>query len=130
MMRFLFLSFSLLLAFASSAMAQSEAELKACIDRAGGVSTEMLACGKTQIDKWDVRLNAAYKALLRRGSRAERTRLQREQRAWLKHHLAETARLAADPNNGSVAFLDSQSFELDDLSKRTLELEARVHRDR
>ena len=67
---------------------------------------------------------------LDRDSRAERTGLQREQRAWLKHHLAETARLAADPDNGSVAFLDSQSFELDDLSKRTLELEARVHRDR
>lgn len=41
-------------------------------------------------------------------------------------HLSETHRLAVDPNNGSVAFLDSQSFEFDDLVQRTLQLEKRV----
>jgi uncharacterized protein YecT (DUF1311 family) len=53
-------------------------------------------------------------------------RLQREQGAWLKHHLREAHRLAADPNTGSGAFLVSEGFELDDLTARTLELEKRV----
>jgi len=108
------------------AMAQTMAEFQACIDRSGGVSTEMLKCGKTEIDKWDKRLNAAYDTLMRRTHGRERARLQREQRAWLKHHLSETQRLAADPNNGSAAFLDSQAFELDDISARAAELEKRV----
>ncbi|WP_348642961.1 hypothetical protein [Mesorhizobium sp. B2-3-12] len=55
--------------------------------------------------------------------------MQREQRAWLKQHLREAHRLAADPNNGSAAFLDSQGFELDDLSVRTTELEKRVQKN-
>ena len=74
-------------------------------------------------------LNAAYNTLMHREHGAERTRLQREQRAWLKHHLRETHRLAADPDNGSAAFLSSQGFELDDLSARTAELEKRVEQN-
>ena len=119
-----------LIAFIRTASAQSTEEMKACIDRTGGVSTEMLKCGKVEIDKWDARLNTAYKTLMDRKRGSERTQLQREQRAWLKHHLSEVNRLAADPNNGSMAFLESQSFELDDLNARTLELEKRVQQHR
>jgi uncharacterized protein YecT (DUF1311 family) len=106
--------------------AQESPEFQACMDRAAGVSDEMLDCGKTEIDRWNKRLNAAYEALMRKGTHAEQTRLRREQRAWLQHHLAQTHRLAVDPNNGSVAFLDSQAFELADLSARVLTLENRV----
>lgn len=119
-----------LVALVRTASAQSAGEMKACIDRTGGVSTEMLKCGKAEIDKWDVRLNAAYKTLMDRMHGSGRTRFQNEQRAWLKHHLKEVNRLAADPNNGSMAFIESQSFELDDLSARTLELEKRVRQQR
>jgi uncharacterized protein YecT (DUF1311 family) len=119
-----------LIALIRTASAQSADEMKACIDRSGGVSTEMLKCGKVEIDKWDARLNTAYKTLMDRKRGSEHTQLQREQRAWLKHHLSEVSRLAADPNNGSMAFLESQSFELDDLSARTLELEKRVQQHR
>ena len=89
----------------------------------------MLDCGKVEIDKFDARLNTAYNTLMHREHGPERARLQREQRAWLKHHLQETKRLAVDPNNGSAAFLDSQGFELDDLSARTVELEKRVQKN-
>ncbi|TIP38265.1 MAG: DUF1311 domain-containing protein [Mesorhizobium sp.] len=108
------------------AMAQSDAEMKACVDRSNGVSSAMLDCGKIEIDKFDARLNAAYNTLIHRRHGPERARLQREQRAWLKHHLQETRRLAADPNNGSAALLDSQGFEL---STRTVELEKRAQKN-
>ncbi|RXH18345.1 lysozyme inhibitor LprI family protein [Bradyrhizobium guangzhouense] len=111
---------------AFSASAQQSAEFDACVAEADGVSSKMLDCGKAEINKWDVRLNAAYQTLLHRSVDKTRARLQEQQRAWLKHHLSETRRLAADPDNGSVAFLDSQSFELDDLVARTLQLEKRV----
>ena len=109
-----------------SASAQQSAEFDACVARADGVSSKMLDCGKAEIDKWDARLNAAYQTLMHSSADQTRAQLQQEQRTWLKHHLSETHRLAADPNNGSVAFLDSQSFELDDLVERTLQLEKRV----
>ena len=111
---------------AFSASAQQGAEFDACVAQADGVSSKMLDCGKAEIDKWDVRLNAAYQTLMHRSEDKTRAQLQQEQRTWLKHHLTETRRLAADPGNGSVAFLDSKSFELDDLVARTLQLEKRV----
>ena len=126
MFRTISLAAALLAAIAHPASAQSDPEFDACMARAEGVSSKMLDCGKTEIGKWDRRLNSAYQTLLKREAGAARAKLQKEQRDWLKHHLGETERLAADPNNGSVAFLDSQAFELDDLSSRTLELEKRV----
>lgn len=116
----------LLLMATQSAYAQSDDEMAACVDRTNGVSDEMLDCGKAEIDKWDVRLNAAYQTLLHRESGARRARLQAEQKAWLRHHLKETHRIAVDPDTGSGAFMLSQGFELDDITKRTLALEQRV----
>ena len=116
----------LLLMLGQSANAQSDDEMAACVDRTNGVSEEMLDCGKVEIDKWDARLNAAYQTLLHRESGARRVRLQAEQKAWLRHHLKETHRLAVDPDTGSGAFMVSQGFELDDITKRTLALERRV----
>ena len=114
----------------SSVRAQQSAAYDACMDKAEGVSTKMLDCGKTEIDQWDARLNTAYQALLARSNGGAHAQLLGEQRAWLKHHLSETHRLAADPNNGSVAFLDSQAFELKDIADRTLLLEKRAHASR
>ena len=73
------------MAAAHPAMAQSDAEMKACIDRSGGPTSEMLDCGKTEIDKFDARLNAAYNTLMHRELGPQRARLQREQRAWLRN---------------------------------------------
>lgn len=106
--------------------AQQSAEFDACMDKAEGVSTKMLDCGKAEIGRWDTRLNTAYQALLANSKGEAHAQLLTEQRAWLKHHLSETHRLAADPDNGSVAFLDSQAFELKDIADRTLLLEKRV----
>ncbi|OCC06969.1 hypothetical protein BA190_01740 [Labrys sp. WJW] len=116
----------LLLLVTQSANAQSDAEMTACVDQADGVSTNMLECGKAEIAKWDSRLNIAYRALLHREGGSKRIKLQAEQKAWLVHHLSETKRLASDPDTGSGAFMISQNFELDDIAKRTLELEKRV----
>ena len=113
-----------------SARAQQSTEYDACMDKAEGVSTKMLDCGKTEIDQWDTRLNTAYQALLASSKGEAHAQLLGEQRAWLKHHLSETHRLAADPDNGSVAFLDSQAFELKDIADRTLLLERRTQASR
>ncbi|MGY4478918.1 lysozyme inhibitor LprI family protein [Bradyrhizobium sp. USDA 3364] len=113
-----------------SVRAQQSAAYDACMDKAEGVSTKMLDCGKTEIDKWDTRLNTAYQALLASSKGEAHAQLLTEQRAWLKHHLSETHRLAADPNNGSAAFLDSQAFELKDIADRTLLLEKRAEGSR
>jgi uncharacterized protein YecT (DUF1311 family) len=108
------------------ASAQLSPDFQACITQSEGGTDKMLDCGKVEIDKWDARLNAAYSTLLHNSKGEDRAHLQSEQRAWLKHHLSETHRLAVNPNNGSAAFIDSQSFELNDLSERTLTLEKRV----
>jgi uncharacterized protein YecT (DUF1311 family) len=108
------------------ASAQLSPDFQACITQSEGGTDKMLDCGKVEIDTWDARLNAAYATLLHNSKGEDRAHLQSEQRAWLKHHLSETHRLAVNPNSGSAAFIDSQAFELHDLSERTLTLEKRV----
>ena len=108
------------------ASAQLSPDFQACITQSEGGTDKMLDCGKVEIGKWDALLNAAYATLLHNSKGEDRAHLQSEQRAWLKHHLSETHRLAVNPNNGSAAFVDSQAFELHDLSERTLTLEKRV----
>lgn len=110
------------------ASAQESAEFSTCLDQAAGASEKMLECHRAEVGRWDPRLNAAYQTLLHRYKDKERAQLQQEQRAWLKHHLSETHRLAAQPDDiGDAAFLESESFELDDLIKRTLALEKLVN---
>lgn len=109
------------------ASAQENTQFSACLDQAGGIPWKMSECHKAAIGRWDTRLNAAYQTLLHRFKDRERDQLQQEQRAWLEHHLSETHRLAAQPDIGDAAFELSESFELDDLIKRTLALEKLVN---
>lgn len=108
--------------------AAPSAQFTQCMSVAEGRSMDMLQCGRQEIDRWDARLNSAYQRLMRTLPAAPRARLRTDQRRWLARHRRQTARLASNPNNGSAAFLDSQSFELADLSARTVELEQRLAR--
>ena len=117
---------SLFLAAALAAQSTDSPELDNCMSHTDGISTKMLECGTAAIGRWDKRLNVAYRTLLTQVPAASKAQLQSEQRTWLAHHLSETRRLASDPDTGSGAFMLSQGFELDDLQKRTLELESRV----
>jgi len=114
----------------SDALSQQNASFDACMNDAAGVSSEMLACGKAEISLWDARLNKAYAFLLIRLSPSETKRLRNDQRKWLELHNSEIRRLAENPENGSSAFLESQAFELEDLSQRVLMLESRAINDR
>ncbi|GLQ89093.1 lysozyme inhibitor LprI family protein [Dyella flagellata] len=99
----------------------------ACLDQAEGAAGAILDCHKAEVARWDPRLNAAYQTLLHRYNGEQRTQLQQAQRAWLKHHLSETHRLAAQPEDiGDMAFMESEDFELNDLVQRTLVLEKLV----
>jgi uncharacterized protein YecT (DUF1311 family) len=110
------------------ASAQNEtAQFTACLDQAAGVPWKMSACHKAEVDRWDPRLNAAYQTLLHRYKGEQRAQLQQAQRTWLKHHLSEGHRLAAQPDIGDAAFEESEGFEVDDLINRTLELEKLVN---
>ena len=109
----------------STAAARAQ-DFEACIKQSGGVSTRMLECGAQEIARWDARLNAAYRTVLAHATPAGRTSLRAAQRAWLEHHRAETRRLAGAADGGSMAFLDSQVFELSDLQQRTEVLEQRA----
>ena len=100
----------------------------ACMDHADGVTSAMLECGRAEIDRVDARLNAAYRRLMTTLPAADAVRLHASQRAWLRHHLTETRRLAGAPDTGSLAFVDSQRFELQDLGERTILLERMLAR--
>ena len=52
MLRYACLLGILAMTTAHPAMAQSDAEMKACVDQSGGYTWKMLDCGKTEIDKF------------------------------------------------------------------------------
>jgi uncharacterized protein YecT (DUF1311 family) len=56
-----------------------------CMDRAGGVTAEMIACAGAEAARWDRRLNAAYRALMASPAHAPATKalLREAQRAWV-----------------------------------------------
>jgi uncharacterized protein YecT (DUF1311 family) len=56
----------------------------ACMDKAGGVTSEMLDCISTEIRRQDTQLNASYKALMSKLSKKRKVELQESQRAWIK----------------------------------------------
>ena len=114
--------FTVIALLVANVTAPSDA-FRICVTATGGVSADMLQCGSAEIARVDLRLNSAYAHLMKTLPEAEKKQLRVQQRAWLGHHLREVRRLARNPDNGSLAFIDSQRFELEDLGKRTVLLE-------
>jgi len=54
-------------------------------DAARAVTTGILDCNRAEIDRQDVRLNAAYRKAMSRLGPARKARLRALEKAWIKH---------------------------------------------
>ena len=56
-----------------------------CMDKAGGITANMLGCIGAETQRQDARLNRAYKDVMAQLSAARKKQLQEAQRAWIRY---------------------------------------------
>jgi uncharacterized protein YecT (DUF1311 family) len=70
-----------------------------CMDKSGGVTTEVIDCIGAEVKLQDARLNKAYKELIPTLSAARKKELQDVQRLWIKYRDANSS-FYADTEGG------------------------------
>ncbi len=93
-----------------------------CMDKSGGITTEVIDCIGAEVKLQDVRLNKAYKELMPTLSAARKKELQEVQRLWIKYRDANSS-FYADPDGGSMARISSNDNFLSMTAARAKELE-------
>ena len=97
-------------------------QYSSCIDKAGGITANMLDCMWAETKRQDARLNQAYKDVMARLSPERKKQLQEAQRAWIKYRDAN-CRFYADPDGGSIATVNSNDCFMSATASRAKELE-------
>ena len=93
-----------------------------CMDKSGGVTVNMLNCNSAETSIQDVKLNKAYKELMKELSPERKKELRNVQRLWIKYRDAN-CNYYADPNGGTFAnVMKSQCF-MDSTAERASELQ-------
>lgn len=110
------------IAAAATTDAPQTAQYTACMDRTGTTTVGMIDCADAENKRQDVRLNAAYKALIAGLPAARKTRLQDAQRAWIKYRDANCA-FYVDPDGGSMARIEGNLCVMTSTTERANELE-------
>lgn len=113
--------------FGMSALASADEidltkQYSSCMDKAGGITVNMLDCMGAETKRQDARLNRAYKDVMARLSPERRKELQEVQRVWIKYRDAN-CRFYADPDGGSIASVNSNDCFMSATAARAKELE-------
>jgi uncharacterized protein YecT (DUF1311 family) len=107
---------------ALAAEAPTSAAHTACMDKSGGVTSAMLDCIATELQRQDARLNKAYRAAMTPLSASRKKQLLAAQRAWLAFRDAN-CQFYADPDGGSVVTVVVNDCVLSATASRAFELE-------
>jgi uncharacterized protein YecT (DUF1311 family) len=98
-------------------------EYLACMDKAKGVTSEMIDCISAETARQDARLNANYKRLMAKLSAKRRNTLLDAQRAWIKFRDVN-CKFYYDPDGGTAARLAANDCFLQATAARAKELKS------
>lgn len=98
-------------------------QYSSCMDKAAGVTANMLDCMGAETKRQDARLNKAYKDVMAQLSAARKKPLQEAQRAWIKYRDANCS-FYADPDGGTLATVNSNDCFMSATASRAKELES------
>jgi len=105
----------------SAADREMTKEYLTCLDKASGVTVEMIACISAETKRQDVRLNENYNKLGSKLSANRKKALLEAQRAWIKFRDAN-CRFYYDPEGGSSARVAADECVLNATADRVREL--------
>ena len=97
-------------------------QFSSCMDRANGVTINMLDCIDAETKRQDMRLNKAYKNVVSELSSERKKQLQTAQRAWISYRDAN-CQFYADPEGGSLARVSASDCLMSMTASRSKELE-------
>ena len=126
------LSVGIILAVLSSAElraaddADKSKDYLACMDKAAGVTSEMLNCIGAEMKRQDAKLNENYKALLLKLAKKRKDELQEAQRAWIKFRDLNCNFYGSAYEGGSFAQVAVNDCFLDATTDRVKELQRLV----
>ena len=98
-------------------------EYGACLEKAGGVTVDMLNCVADEAQRQDKRLNKVYKQLMGELSDSRKTELRAVQRLWIKYRDANCG-FYADPEGGTIETVNSNTCFMEATAARAAELES------
>jgi len=105
----------------SAADREMTKEYLTCLDKASGVTVEMITCINAETKRQDVRLNENYNKLGSKLSANRKKALLEAQRAWIKFRDAN-CRFYYDPEGGSSARVAADECLLNATADRVREL--------
>ena len=105
----------------SAADREMTKEYLTCLDKASGVTVEMIACISAETKRQDVRLNENYNKLGSKLSANRKKALLEAQRAWIKFRDANCG-FYYDPDGGSSARVAADECLLNATADRVREL--------
>lgn len=111
---------------ASAVEARYSAAYRNCLatgDAAKGVTSGLLDCNGTEIDRQDARLNRTYRAVMARLGPHGRTKLRASERAWIGERDRSCRRAAKPSEGGTLASVIYSGCILDRTIERTIWLE-------
>lgn len=108
---------------AKAAQSVTSSEHATCIDKSGGVTSEMLDCDSAEMRRQDKRLNGAYQKLMASGSDAQKAALRDSQRLWLAYRESNCDLVSKFGGGGTLDALGASSCEVDTLAQRVRFLE-------
>jgi uncharacterized protein YecT (DUF1311 family) len=112
-----------LMSFSTSAQEPVLSKIySACMEKSGGVTSNMLDCADKEIDAQEKRLNTAYQALLKETAAKRKEELRKVQRLWVTFRKANCD-FYEDPDRGTSAALATSSCYLTSTANRAKELE-------
>ena len=97
-------------------------QFSVCMDKADGVTQNMVECIDAEIKRQDARLNKAYKALVADLNPERKKQLLEAQRAWLKFRDTNCA-FYFDPEGGTIARVQAVDCMMTMTASRAKELE-------
>ena len=98
---------------------------RSCMERAGGVTVGMRACMSDEHERWDKRLNGAYRRLLATRPPPARARLRAEERAWLASRDRACAHAGDAEAGGTLQAVEIDACALERTQRRAAALERR-----
>jgi uncharacterized protein YecT (DUF1311 family) len=93
---------------------------KRCMDRSGGVTSNMRDCSEVEGKRIDALLNQEYRGAMARLMPAKRIVLRNQQRQWLKTRDQECLRKAKPDEGGTIWLLIMDDCGLSEDIRRTL----------
>ena len=112
-----------------AAMAQDRpapiSPLQACMDRSGGVTSEMRDCSSAEYERQDQALNAVYRDLMAQLPADLKTELRDAQRAWIGFREAE-CNYRSLAQGGTLGLLIRDSCWLDFTTERVARLRSEL----